>query len=287
MGLLRRDNSGIRLTVSARTDVGKTRQHNEDRYLVADLSSRDATSEEPERVYTLGLKGALLLVADGMGGAVAGEVASQMATDVILESLAVGWGADADSSPTAFASYVRDSIERANAQIHEQAMSRPELDGMGTTATLVGVLGGNLLISQVGDSRAYVVRDGVATQVTHDQSYVQHLIDTGRVSEEEARQMANHNVILQALGPRPTVEVVQRWEPARRDDVVLLCSDGLTGLVSAEEIGEAVSRGQNLSRACKRLVKLANGRGGPDNITVVIARIDGDGLASAAEAAGL
>jgi len=286
LGLFHKDTSGIRLTVSALTDVGKTRQHNEDRYLVADLSSKESARDGLERDYVLGPKGALLLVADGMGGALAGEVASQMATDLILESLAAGWVADPDSTPEGFARHVRDSIERANAQIHHRSMTEPELDGMGTTATLVGVLGTNLLISQVGDSRAYLVREGVATQVSRDQSYVQHLIDTGRVSEQEARQMASDNVILQALGPQPTVEVVQTWEPVRRDDVVLLCSDGLSGLVGAEEIGQVVARGQNLSRASKRLVKLANSRGGPDNITVIIARMGGDGMASAAEPAG-
>lgn len=283
MGLFNKDSSGVRLTVSARTDVGKTRGHNEDRYLVADLTKREATTNDGDREYTLGPKGALLVVADGMGGALAGEVASQMATDLIYESLAVGWVSDPDLSPEAFAQHVRDSVESTNARIHERSMSQPELDGMGTTATIVGILGGHLLISQVGDSRAYLVRDGVATQVTRDQSYVQHLIDTGRVSEEDARAMANENVILQALGAGPTVEVVQSWEPALRDDVVLLCSDGLSGLVAAEEIGAVVDRGQNLARACKKLVKLANARGGPDNITVVIGRMSGDGLTSAEE----
>lgn len=274
------------MTIAARTDVGKTREHNEDRYLIGDLTSGVASSEQDEFAYSLGPKGVLLLVADGMGGASAGEIASTMATDLIFRHLAAGWGADSDSSPQAFADYVRDSVQTTNVRIHERAVSRIELDGMGTTATLVGVLGSNLLVTQVGDSRAYLIREGVATQVSHDQSYVQHLIDTGRVSEEEAG-MVDNNVILQALGPTPTVEVVQTWEPVLDGDVVLLCSDGLSGLVDGDEIAEVVDRGQNLSAACKKLVKMANERGGPDNITVVAARIDGDGLASAAEAAGV
>lgn len=283
MGLFQRSSSGIRLTISARSDVGRTRGHNEDRYLVADLTSGESTSEKQDSSYKIGPKGALLLVADGMGGAQAGEVASRLAADLIFEGLSTGWRCDSDLSPEGFARHVRESIERTNGEIHTQSMSRPELDGMGTTATLVGILGANILVSQVGDSRAYVVRDGVATQVSRDQSYVQHLIDTGRVSEEQARQMANENVILQALGTHPTVEVVQSWEPIRRDDVILLCSDGLTGLVGADEIGRTVNRGRNLSRAAKDLVNLANSRGGPDNITVILAHVSGDGLMSAKE----
>lgn len=286
MSLFRRNDAGIRLTVAALSDVGKERSHNEDRYLVADLTSHETGAGEVERRYDVGPRGALLLVADGMGGAAAGELASQMASDLVFEQLATAWSADPDPTPERFAHRVRDAIERANARIHAESQRRLDLQGMGTTATTVGILGPRFLLSQVGDSRAYLVRDGAAVQITRDQSFVQHLLDTGRVTEEQAHQMAPKNVILQALGPHPTIEVVQSWAPIAKDDVVLLCSDGLSGLVSAAEIADAVTSATSLGRACRELVDLANERGGPDNITVVLARLTGKGLFSPDELEG-
>jgi protein phosphatase len=269
--------------VAALSDVGQSRSHNEDRYLVADLTTRETSLQEGERKVEIGPRGALLLVADGMGGAAAGELASQMATDLVFEQLATGWASEPDPSPERFAARTREAIERANARIYAESQRRPDLQGMGTTATTVGILGPHLLLSQVGDSRAYLVRNGAAVQITRDQSFVQHLLDTGRVTEEEAYQMAPRNIILQALGPNPTVEVVQSWQPIAKDDVVLLCSDGLSGVVSAAEMGEIVGSTPHLDRACRLLVDLANEQGGPDNITVVLARLSGGGLFSPGE----
>jgi protein phosphatase len=278
VSLFRRNDSGIRVAVSALTDVGRGREHNEDRYLVADLTTRETSLNEGQRRYELGPRGSLLLVADGMGGAAAGEMASQMAVDLIYEQLATGWSSEPDASPELFARRVREAVERANARIHAASESEPHLQGMGTTATIVGILGSRLLLSQVGDSRAYLVRSGVAVQMTRDQSFVQHLLDTGRVSEEQAYEMAPRNVILQALGPHDSVEVVQHWQPMLRGDAVLLCSDGLSGLVSAAEIGQVVTTTEDPALACRKLVDLANERGGPDNITVILARLTGGGL---------
>jgi PPM family protein phosphatase len=286
LSLFRRNDPTIRLAVSALTDVGKTRDHNEDRYLVADLTSRNALLGDGQRPCELGPRGYLLLVADGMGGAAAGEMASQMAVDLIYEQLATTWSAEADPGPDLFALRMREAVERANARIHAMSREQPHLQGMGTTATVVGVLGSRLLVSQVGDSRAYLIRGGAAVQMTRDQSYLQHLLDTGRLSEEQATGIAPRNVILQALGPDPTVEVVQHWQPVLRDDTVLLCSDGLSGLVTAADIGRIVTETVNLSRACRQLIDLANERGGPDNITVIVARMTGGGLTTAEAAEG-
>jgi len=278
VSFFRRNESGIRLAVSALTDVGRSRDHNEDRFLVADLTTRDTSVQNGSRPSELGPRGTLLLVADGMGGAAAGEMASQMAVDLIFEQLVTSWSSETDDSPDLFALRVREAVERANARIHAVSQEQPHLQGMGTTATLVGILGPRLLLSQVGDSRAYLIRDGVAIQMTRDQSFLQHLLDTGRVSEEQAHEMAPRNVILQALGPSPTVEVVQHWQPMLRGDVVLLCSDGLSGVVDADDIAGIVTSTDALPKACKKLIDLANDRGGPDNITVILARMTGDGL---------
>jgi protein phosphatase len=268
--------------VCALTDAGQTRQHNEDRFLIANLTTRDMLGEGQHR-YQLGPKGSLLMVADGMGGAAAGERASQMAADHIYEQLAMGWSSEPDNNPDLFLVRVREAVEKTNRRIHDVAHSQPDLFGMGTTATIAGILGDRLLLTQVGDSRAYLIRDGVAVQMTRDQSLVQHLLDTGRVTVEEAHAMAPRNLILQALGPSPSVEVVQGSQQIIRDDYVLLCSDGLSGLVPSEELASEVGAASNLHEACRRLIGLANERGGPDNITVVLARLGGGGLPTADE----
>ena len=266
------------MAVAALSDVGRSRDHNEDRFLVADLTTRDASLNHSGRKFDLGPKGSILLVADGMGGALGGEVASQMAVDLIYEQLTTAWAEDLETSAERFQFRVRDAIERANVRIHERSQQQLELHGMGSTATLVGLFEGHFLLNQVGDSRAYLVREDGVVQLTHDQSFVQHLLDTGRISEDQADGMANKNIILQALGPSPTVDVVQSWRRIERDDVVLICSDGLTGVVGPAEIQITVMDAPNLTNACECLVDLANSRGGPDNITVILARLTGDGL---------
>src|SRR2546427_3269780 len=149
---------------------------------------------------------------------------------------------------------------------------------MGTTTTAVGVLGDRFFLSQVGDSRAYLIRQGQAVQLTKDQSLMQRLVEAGELTEEEAAKSERRNIILQALGPDARVKVDLTHQEVRRDDVLVLCSDGLSGSVKKEEIAEIVSAERDLQAACDRLIALANERGGPDNITVIIARFDGAGL---------
>jgi len=153
---------------------------------------------------------------------------------------------------------------------------------MGTTATIACLLGDTLYLAQVGDSRAYLVRDGVAIQITKDQSLMQKLIEAGEITVEEAEMSDRRNIILQALGPEPHVKIDLTHQRVRRDDALVLCSDGLSGLVKPEQIAQAVAEEANPELAAERLVDLANASGGPDNITVVIARFDGTGLESAA-----
>lgn len=278
MRLFHKKESSIEVEVSARTDVGRSRDRNEDRFLVADLATRDASLSEAGREFTLGPKGCLLVVADGMGGARGGDVASQMAVDLIYEWLATTWANDPGSSAELFGSRVREAVENANSRIHERSNRELDLHGMGSTVTVVGILDGSVLVGQVGDSRAYLIRNGSAVQLTHDQSFVQRLVDTGRLTNEEASRMPNKNIILQALGPSPTLEVVETRHTILRGDVALLCSDGLSGVVEAAEMASVVGEEDDLSTACQRLVDLSNERGGPDNITVVMARMTGSGL---------
>ena len=268
----------IRVRIAAKTDRGRTREHNEDSFLVADLSRRVATPEPAVQEHDVGDRGSVLVVADGMGGAAAGELASAMATRGIYEHLTQAWGRDRDATAPQFAFRLKEAVEAANSQIHAHARAHPELRGMGTTTTAAGLLGDQVYLSQVGDSRAYLIRNGQITQLTKDQSLMQRLVEAGELTEEEAAKSERKNIILQALGPDPRVKVVLTHQELRRGDVLVLCSDGLSGPVKKDEIADVVARSASLDAACERLIALANERGGTDNITVVLARVDGDGL---------
>lgn len=269
--------------VFGRTDVGRTREHNEDAFVVSDLTRENATLQPEVRTHTLGEKGSLFMVADGMGGAAAGEVASAMAIETVLQEMRQRWVAGGTTDPEAFAAAIRDAGAAANARIHRYASEHPEHRGMGSTATIVGVLGERLYLAQVGDSRAYLVRDGAARQLTKDQSLVQKLVEAGELTAEEAETSDRRNIILQALGPEPRVKVDLTTQLIRRGDTLVLCSDGLSGQVKTDSIARIVTDTPDLMAACKALIDLANDNGGPDNITVICARFEGDGLSSVAQ----
>ncbi len=270
----------IQVDVFGKTDLGQTRDHNEDTFIVADLT-RDKASLLPEvRHHSVGDRGSLFMVADGMGGAAAGELASAMAADLVHSHLATAWMDDDDDSLEQFASRLREALDIANRRINSYAGQRPEVKGMGTTATAAGVLGTHLIMAQVGDSRAYLIRNGEAVQVTKDQSWTQRLVDAGKMTEEQAEASDKRNIILQALGPEPNVMVELTVQDLRESDVLVLCSDGLTGNVGGDEIAKVVTAHPDPADACSELISMANDRGGPDNITVVVARFTGDALAT-------
>ena len=269
------------VNVFGRTDVGRTREHNEDAFVVADLTANNATLQPEVRTHTAGAKGTLFMVADGMGGAAAGEIASEMAVKVVLSDLQAHWIESSQTSGEAFVRAIKSATRAANDQINSFAGKHPEFRGMGTTATVAGLLGDTLYIAQVGDSRAYIVRDSVARQITKDQSLMQKLIEAGEITEEEAELSERRNIILQALGPEPNVKIDLTHQQIRRGDVLVLCSDGLSGQVSKEEIAKIVGSESDLTSACKALIDLANAKGGPDNITVIVARFEGPGLREA------
>jgi len=268
--------------VFAHSDVGRTREHNEDAFVVADLARGEPLHFDHMRTERVSERGTLFMVADGMGGAAAGEIASEMAVEVVLQQMRRRWRDGTTVEPVAFVGTLKSATEVANATIHHYAADHPELRGMGTTATIAGLLGDTLYLAQVGDSRAYLVRDGVAIQITKDQSLMQKLIEAGEITVEEAEMSDRRNIILQALGPEPNVKIDLTHQRVRRDDVLVLCSDGLSGLVKPEQIARAVTEEASPELAAERLVDLANASGGPDNITVVVARFAGTGLESAA-----
>lgn len=265
--------------VFALTDVGHTRDHNEDTYLVADLENGslidfgEETQELPAHSH-----GLLFLVADGMGGAASGELASRMAGEGVLATLRDSWVRTESTGEEEFAAALRDATESANHRIHRHARENPEHRGMGTTATIAGLLGDRLFLAQVGDSRAYLVRGGQAEQLTKDQSLMQRLVEAGEMTQEDADASDRRNIILQALGPEPQVSVDLTHQQVRRGDTLILCSDGLSGLVRANEIAAVATEERDMRAVCERLVARANAMGGPDNITVIAVRFDGDAL---------
>ncbi len=266
--------AGVELEVCARTDLGRTRDHNEDTFLVADLTRGTTDFIENGRAR-VGPRGSLFLVADGMGGAAAGEIASAMAAEAIFDHLRKSWTAGGSDSSDEFTLRIREAVEAANDRIHRYALEHPDSRGMGTTATVAGVFGDRLHLAQVGDSRAYLVRRGHAAQLTRDQSLMQRLIDAGELTEEQAAQSERRNIILQALGPDARIRVDVSFQDVARGDTLIICSDGLSGQVKREELGALVAELGDVERICERLIALARRRGGPDNITAVVVRFGG------------
>jgi PPM family protein phosphatase len=269
----------ISIEVFGKTDVGLVREHNEDNFLIADVTGAVRTAE-PRAPFTfkLGEKGAALLVCDGMGGAAAGEVASQMAVDSIFDAMASSEPQERDG----FARLLRRAVQHANERIFIQSRDNQSERGMGTTCTVASLVDETLVIAQIGDSRCYILRDGKLAQVTKDQSLAWQLIEAGAMTADEAKAFEHANIILQALGVQERVEVVLSQVTLRKGDVALLCSDGLHGPVADEELLAILIAEPNLQKAGEALIQKALDRDGPDNITVVLSRFDGEGLQPAA-----
>lgn len=264
----------LRLTLFGRTDVGQVREHNEDNFLVANLATEVRGLKEENRSPVVRGNGMVVGVCDGMGGAAAGEVASQLAVDIIYEQLASGGPAESDDE---LARRLVRAIEQAGARIFQEARADRSRRGMGTTATIAAFRGRRLFFGQVGDSRAYLLRAGKLIQVTRDQSLVNQLIEAGQLTEEEAETFEHNNIILQALGTAETVQVDLTYADVCAGDILMMCSDGLSGMLRAEEIQSVLERTTDPLEACRELTDRANAAGGHDNITVIVARF-GEGF---------
>ena len=267
---------GIGFTIYGKTHVGLIRDHNEDNFMVGNLSV--ASGPLPgEQVFqgSLSDRGLALAVCDGMGGAAAGEIASQMAVDTLFETIR---GDEAAPDRDSFARRLVDSIEEAGARIFRSAKKDRTRRGMGTTATVAGLVDKVFFVGQVGDSRCYILRGGRLTLITKDQSLVNQLIEAGQLTEDEAEVFEHSNIILQALGTTEQVVVDLTFVELRRGDRLLLCSDGLSGLVQDAAIETEMARVRPLPQLVDSLIDLANAAGGHDNITCIVADFDGEGL---------
>jgi protein phosphatase len=277
----------MNVELHAKSDVGRVRRGNEDNFLVLELSKQqtwtgtDGSAALKELAqFELGEKGLVLVVSDGMGGALAGDVASRMAVDSVRDRI-LGTGKDGCTPDTQLVDCLKEATVYANLAIHQKSQEDSRCAGMGATFTGAAVHGDLLDLVQVGDSRGYLIRKDQIRLATKDQSLVQQLVDVGQISEAEAETHMFRNVILQALGAQGDVTPVTGRIRLRKGDILLLCSDGLSGKLRSEDIQNIVAGNPDLATACDELIAEANNRGGEDNITVILARFNGDELEDA------
>jgi protein phosphatase len=262
------------VTLAGASDVGQVREHNEDHFLVGDLDGGKLVEPAALELWQHGgARGPLLIVCDGMGGVDGGEIASELAAQVMWREMKV---TPATRDVEVFARLLRRAARIANHDVHAMARKEPGLRGMGTTLSAAGVVGDRLVIATVGDSRAYVLRDGVLVQVTRDQSLHSALIAAGH-NEDEAASAGG--AILQALGVGEDVDPSLSIIELRRGDRVLLCSDGLHGLVGDPALALLMSTPHTVTESVKLLIAAARAAGGSDNITAIVCEVAGEHLA--------
>lgn len=245
------------LKMGAKTDLGRVRENNEDKF----------DFFEPEDPAVLASKGAFYAVADGMGGHSAGQIACEMALKTAIQTFYGNPTSDIQAS-------LRLAVQEANALVYDTAQSITDRQGMGTTLTAAVIHEDQLTIAQVGDSRAYLLRDGSLTQITQDHSWVAEQVRLGVMTADEAQTSPFRNIITRSVGTAATVEADIATRPLQAGDTVLLCSDGLTGHLDVSDM-EAMLLEHAPSVAAMRLVEEANRRGGRDNITVLILSVRG------------
>lgn len=255
----------MKIKIKAVTDTGQIRDHNEDSYVVRE------GRESP------GGLDALMIVADGMGGHAAGEVASQMTVEGILDSLSSQSIMNVDWSGDAYASTLCRVIKSVNDQVW-QAGQDFDKRGMGTTCVLAAIKGPHLFLAHVGDSRAYLLRDGELYQLTTDHSWVAEAVIQGSLTKEQARHHYNRNIITRAIGTNPTVEVDTTRKTLIKGDLVMICSDGLNSMLSDAQIRDILIS-HKFGAVTQSLIEKANLEGGEDNISVITALIKNTGKA--------
>jgi len=251
------------LHMTGKTDTGMVRDHNEDCFLIVPESG-------------------IAILADGMGGHLAGEIASAMAIDRVTHYLLNAFAASNKAHSTTVrgasfeAAVLTEAIKAANAAIHDASMNRPEQAGMGTTIVAATFHDDTLTVAHVGDSRLYRYRNGELSQVTEDHSMVQELMRRGLMTPEEARTSLNKNLVTRALGIDPMVEVDVREQQYEDGDIYLLCSDGLNDVLTDEEIAAVLAKHpDNMDSAAQQLIVDVNAKGGPDNVSIVMIQTKG------------
>ena len=279
------EQNAINVQVFGMSDMGLLRKNNEDNFVVCNLTTGEVGLTPSLRSHTLGNLGSLFMVADGMGGEASGEVASQICALTVPKRLYENLKSLGQVSEANFVHLLRESIEHANQLIHEKAQSDPIYRGMGTTATAAALFGPYLFVAQVGDSRAYLIRQNELTQLTRDQTFLNYLKEIGVEVPADPEMDSRKSILTQAVGSSESVNVKVTYAKVRQGDSLLLCSDGLYNMVPATDILATVKGAEPLADKCKSLIEQANAKGGSDNITVVMAEFSGPGLPPAAPTA--
>jgi len=281
------ERNAINVKVFGASDMGRVRKNNEDSFVVGNLTTGEVGLTPPLRAYTLGNLGSLFMVADGMGGEASGEVASQICTLTVPKRLYENLKSLDQVSEGNFVLLLRESIEYANQIIHQNALSDPIHRGMGTTATVATLFGPYLFVAQVGDSRAYLIRQDELTQLTRDQTFLNYLKEIGVEVPGDPETDSRKSILTQAVGSSESVNVKVTYTKVLQGDRLLLCSDGLYNMVPASDILAAMKGTEALANKCQTLIDKANAKGGSDNITVVMAEFSGPGLPAAASTAAV
>ena len=244
--------------------------------IMAGISDPGVQRENNEDAFVTVPEIGLAVLADGMGGHLAGEVASGIAVDIVTRNLlgtlaAVQKNTPEAQAPSLEAQSIKTAIELANSAIHEASSERPECAGMGATLVAAVFHDNKICVAHVGDSRLYRLRDGTLEQITEDHSMIQELLRRGFITPEEARTSTNKNVVTRALGIDANVQVEISEHPVAAGDLYLLCSDGLSDVLTDEAIAAALTQySGNLDEALHRLVSEVNAQGGPDNVSIIL-----------------
>lgn len=264
----------IAIDIAACTDIGLVRTNNEDAFLIADLDTEQMLGDLYSAERTTEDLCILIAVSDGMGGQLAGEVASQLTINTLREQLMK------TTSLPAYDRLVR-AVEEANYVVHRES-HRPEYRGMGATLTAALIEGDKVYIAEVGDSRAYLVRNNRIKQVTTDQSLMEVLVSRGLMSSTDAERSSNRGILLQAIGSKDEIQVAVTSLSLQNNDYLLLCSDGLSNKIKSSELLQFVTKRNTPQHACQDMIVAARHRGGEDNITAIVARFVGEGLSAKA-----
>jgi protein phosphatase len=260
-------NADPHLAVCGATDVGARRPDNQDTFVIADLRSGDLSNPCSRTEIPLSKRGILLLVCDGMGGAAAGDLAARVAAEVIKQQLLDAGPAAAESPDQS----LKSAVAGANGAVLAEAKAHPGARGMGTTCTAAIVLPSQVFVAQVGDSRAYLLRDRRLQRLTRDQTMADQLMEMGALRPEQVGSFPYRHVLTQAVGTQAKVEPIISEAPLRPGDRMLLCSDGLHGPVPDQEIARLLGADADIDRVTHALIEAALAAGGPDNVTVVVA----------------
>lgn len=276
----------IQVGVFGMSDVGRVRKNNEDNFVVCNLTTGEVSLTPSLCNHELGPRGTLFMVADGMGGEASGEIASQICATTVPKRLHDNLKSLSSVRETNFVLLLREAVEYANQIIFAKAQTDSNYRGMGTTTTAAALFGAHLFVAQVGDSRAYLLRNQQLVQLTKDQTYLNYLAEIGAEVPEDPEKDNRRSILTQAVGSSESVDVKVTYTRLRQGDDLLLCSDGLYNMVKAPDLLAVLQKEDPLPEKCRALIGQANANGGGDNVTVVVAKFQGAGLPAKDAAAG-